>query len=241
MFSCCIAAIYYTGNSQKDTGNWCFSDGIITFQEIFELYKSYFLGKRLSIICDCSYSGNWVHHCANVLDDHKIPPCGHQTTKRGIFIRLYTSCRANQEATMLAYTRKGLCHENGTICWPLKPMELSLGQKTTFGDFRKIRCQRNNSEKCLIDSTFKWSDRVIKNRVRLIIGRKDEAGCPIWQYILIREDKMDQIEVNGHLNWFDLASASDTILTGKGDKPSAGIIAEKTLQYGKITTLHVNY
>uniref|UniRef100_A0A1X7VFE7 Uncharacterized protein n=1 Tax=Amphimedon queenslandica TaxID=400682 RepID=A0A1X7VFE7_AMPQE len=53
----------YTGHGEKDTGNWCFKDGVISFNDIFELYINHFKGKPLSITSDCSYSGNWINEC----------------------------------------------------------------------------------------------------------------------------------------------------------------------------------
>ena len=200
----------------------------------------YFRGKRLSLICDCSHSGNWVYQCAKVLDECNIPPCGHHTTKQRILINVYASCRANQKATMLAYTRKGLrLKKNNTIAWTSGAVKLSPGQTTACGDFRAIYCQ-NNSEECQINSSFKWSDRFIDtNRIYLILGQKDPSGCPFWQYILIKEDKVDLLKslTNTHHlsmigNWLDFVNESDIILHGKGDSPSPSIIAEKNLQYG---------
>ena len=52
--------IYYTGSSQKKTGNWCMRDGFITFEQIINTIIKYWGNQNFSIYCDCCYSGNWV-------------------------------------------------------------------------------------------------------------------------------------------------------------------------------------
>ena len=51
------------GHGEKGTGNWCFKDGTISFQEIFNLYRKFSAGRLLSLISDCCYSGHWVRMC----------------------------------------------------------------------------------------------------------------------------------------------------------------------------------
>lgn len=61
--------IYYTGNGETNTGNWCFMDGVISFKQLIDTIRSVknkentsFTGS-IFIFCDCSYSGNW---CKNL-------------------------------------------------------------------------------------------------------------------------------------------------------------------------------
>jgi len=61
------AVLWYLGHSEEGTGNWCFKDGTISFQEIFDLYRIHYSGKPLTINSDCCYSGNWVRDCAKTL------------------------------------------------------------------------------------------------------------------------------------------------------------------------------
>ena len=50
--------LYYTGHGEKNTGDWCFSDGKIGIEEIFSWCL---LGKEYpTIISDACYSGNWA-------------------------------------------------------------------------------------------------------------------------------------------------------------------------------------
>ena len=64
--------IYYTGHGQKYTGHWCFSDGVVTLDDILQLMKKYKIKKRVTIICDCCYSGKWVQQIVKCYDDENM-------------------------------------------------------------------------------------------------------------------------------------------------------------------------
>ena len=74
---CIGIQIYFTGNGERTTGNWCFSDGVISLKQVLNAINSTGLGKKDIIInCDASYSGQWV------LDLHE-----YKNTRREILIR----------------------------------------------------------------------------------------------------------------------------------------------------------
>ena len=53
--------LYYSGHGETATGNWCFSDGTISIQEIFDkvpVHCSYPM-----IFSDACYSGHWANFC----------------------------------------------------------------------------------------------------------------------------------------------------------------------------------
>ena len=140
-------ALFYTGDSEKGTGNWCFKDGVISFQDIYDLYIEHFKGKRLSIISDCSYSGNWVKECAKVYDDQGILYCGHHSREKGILINVYASCQAYQEATILAYENECMQIVVNDLLLRSKNT-LSSGQTTINGPFSMIYCDNKPEEEC---------------------------------------------------------------------------------------------
>ncbi|CAI8015392.1 hypothetical protein GBAR_LOCUS9530 [Geodia barretti] len=51
------AVLHYYGNGRRDTGDWCFNDGFITFRDITDLYMKYSRGRCLTIVTDCHSSG----------------------------------------------------------------------------------------------------------------------------------------------------------------------------------------
>ena len=77
-----IAVLWYTGAAEKGTGNWCFKDGIITFQDVFELYLNHLRGKVVYLVCDCSYSGKWRDECMKKYDEIGVGACGHYSKSK---------------------------------------------------------------------------------------------------------------------------------------------------------------
>ena len=52
--------IYYTGHGEKHTGNWCFSDGVVSLKNVLDAIKATNYGKSgIGIFSDCCYAGNW--------------------------------------------------------------------------------------------------------------------------------------------------------------------------------------
>ena len=56
-----VPVVYYTGHGEKGTGNWCFSDGTISIQEIQGLLPGGSLYPLL--ISDACFSGYWANDC----------------------------------------------------------------------------------------------------------------------------------------------------------------------------------
>ena len=55
--------LYYTGHGEIGTGNWCFEDGTISIQEIFDNMPE---GCHYPMIfSDACFSGNWANFCLN--------------------------------------------------------------------------------------------------------------------------------------------------------------------------------
>ena len=187
------------------TGNWCFKDGVITFQDIYNLYIKHFSGKRLSIVSDCSYSGNWVRECAKVYDEQGILACGHHSRERGLFIIVSASCKAHQEATILAYVNEAMeVKMKDVIFWSDKT--LSSGQTVADGHFTMIRCRNKPDKKCeYTRSNQTWENMMlIGQRVAVITGVDEEVE--IWHCVLVDDDKMPRLRaqaVRGNIDVTD--------------------------------------
>jgi len=68
--------IYYTGHGNRD-GNWCFHDGIITFDNINDLVvKHQGPSWWTKIYCDCCYSGQWAKLAAGKHALTVLAACG---------------------------------------------------------------------------------------------------------------------------------------------------------------------
>ena len=100
-------SLFYIGAGRKNTGDWCFKDGFITFNDIAQLYlqaSSNMKGRVLSIVSDCSYSGCWVRNCMEFLDEQGVQPCGHKARERGMLIKMFASCKSNEIPTVFRYS-----------------------------------------------------------------------------------------------------------------------------------------
>ena len=98
--------LHYIGPGKRETGDWCFSDGFISFIEIMNLYmtNSHFRGRELIIISDCSHSSSWVEEAMKLMDEQGV---GNKfmsiSTEQGqwtdVIVEKLTSCHESQTAT----------------------------------------------------------------------------------------------------------------------------------------------
>eukprot|EP01083_Nonionella_stella_P317026 1152508_1 len=66
-------AIYYTGHSEHNTGNWVFSNGVISLHQIITTVVTYWQKQDFQIYCDCDYSGLWVKALYKYRDGSTYP------------------------------------------------------------------------------------------------------------------------------------------------------------------------
>ena len=202
------------------TGNWCFKDGVITFQDIYNLYIKHFSGKRLSIVSDCSYSGNWVRECAKVYDEQGILACGHHSRERGLLIAVSASCKAYQEATILTYVNEAMEVIVKDVKF-LSNKTLSSGQATTRGNFTKISCKSKPDEQCQVTrSNQTWENKLLSHRVYIVRG--EDGGSPAWCYVLVDEDKEQQFKDKA-ANRINVADYGTILYSGRGEDPPKDI------------------
>ena len=210
--------MWYTGHGERGTGNWCFKDGVITFENIFGLYMDHFRGKRLTIISDCSYSGKWVRDCAKKLDEIGIPSCGHHMREQKILLKVFAACEEHQEATISVFV-KAVEVKDGRCLYPGNGQQLDSGQKSRIGDFRSIRCHKKSSEPCEIrPSHTTWENRLFKGRFVYLVRGKDR-GKPAWHYVLVDEDKVEDFKTKVATGNIDVADYGKVLSSGWGEDP----------------------
>ena len=175
------AVIHYYGNSRRNTGDWCFQDGFITFRDIADLYMKHSRGRVLTIISDCHSAGHWVVECAKFLDEEGVRPCGHSATEKGILLKVYAACRTGQDTAKLYYATRGMkVKSDGNVgIWNIK--KLSDQQKSFGVDFTNVssRCGKRKS-------TWSTDSRVTTDRIRIVHGTS--KGRLAWWYILLDDD-----------------------------------------------------
>ena len=235
MYCSCLAIIFYTGNGEKNTGNWCFKDGVITFLDIYGIYMAQFRGKRLTINTDCSYSGNWIKDCAKQLDSTKIPSCGHHTRSQNILLNVWSSCDVDQEATALCYVTEAIKYdEKKEVVVTNFNTKLSSGQKTRLGDFRQLNCGNRDNQECGLDSisTITWEDRMFHKPELVRLVKK-------WYYMLIDEDKLEVFKAMAGAQMFNITSYGKILYEGFGEKPPAEV--NRQLDYKFMPTVDPEY
>ena len=224
------ASLVYLGHSEEGTGNWCFKDGTISFQEIFDLYRRHHPGKLLTIMPDCCYSGNWVRECAKTLDSLGIPPCGHRAREQGILIKVLASCQPDQKAAEPCYSVEGVtvC-EDGTLRFNLWK-EASETQKVCGTDFTKLVCCRGPDESCCSEEGLKnwtWQDGVNLGLVNYVnIVRGTDQGRPAWHFVLLSsksEAYQEQFSEQVKSGSIDVDEWGYRIKAGWGEKPPEDI------------------
>ena len=188
------------GHSEEGTGNWCFMDGTISFQEIFDLYMTHSPGRLLFTFSDCCYSGNWVQRCAETLDDKLgIPPCGHKARERGVLIKVCASSQHNEKAAEPCFSTDVMYVDNDGIL-RLKGFRFMITehQTTIFADFTKLVCCRDPGSPCPAEDAFKnwkWDDHVsgeMRRNIKLVRGK--DRGRPCWHYVLLSSGDEDHVQ-----------------------------------------------
>ena len=220
--------IWYMGHSEEGTGNWCFKDGTISFQEIFDLYTTHSPGKLLSITSDCCYSGNWVHRCTETLDNKLgIPPCGHKARERGVLIKVCASCRSNEKAAEPCYSTDGVYVDANTgIPMVRRDRQLIQHQTVMCADFTTLVCCRDPGSPCPAEGAFqnwKWDDAVrgeMRRNIRLVRGK--DKGRPAWHYVLLSsgdEDHVQGFNAQVRTGTIDASDWGYIIASGWGEDP----------------------
>ena len=215
--------LHYYGNGRRDTGDWCFKDGFITFRDIADLYMKHSRGQELGIISDCHSSGRWVSECAKFLDEQGVNACGHSAREKGILLKVFTSCQTGQHSTELVYTLRGMqlreeYHHSRKYLFHFFSKELNSQQKTLGVDFTDLRCGKRGEEKCDIASNATWStaSEVTNGRIRLV--KRKDSGQPMWYYILLDDDAQ---KIKDFYPMAYLPRYGKILRFGKGKEPSA--------------------
>ncbi len=126
--------IWYTGHGERMTGNWCFNDDVVSFEDLFTLYQQHFKGKMLSIISDCCYSGQWVHRCADMLESLKIEPCGHKAIAAGFLIKIFAACQPDEVAFDTIFSKQcvNLRSTDSLMLFSIEPVEIKHCNRSQY-------------------------------------------------------------------------------------------------------------
>ena len=160
--------IWYTGHGKMINGDWIFEDGCVSFESLYQLYKTYLKGRHFYVISDCCYSGAWVVECARLLDADGIG-CGHSAQREQVFIKVFASCLPNESSYDRCYTSsckavqldcRGRTGRHSKTIQFAKHRKLCCGEfhQTTLGmDFTKSdMCVSDSTGACVTPNTWTW-------------------------------------------------------------------------------------
>lgn len=187
--------LYYVGPGKRNTGDWCFKDGFITFRDLAQVYlSSNFHGRCLGIISDCSYSGAWVKTCMDWLDELGVQPCGHSAHEKDVLVKIFSSCRPLEIPGTFQFSLRGAISDKNTQALSFILHDgysgegLNDGQHTYGIDFTSLRCRQKEIEKpCELLASSSWNKWNASKRVYLVRGQ--DKGRDAWHYVLLVDDE----------------------------------------------------
>ena len=218
--------IVYFGPGKRNTGDWCFVDGFITFRELAELYCNYFRGRMLDITTDCSYSGHWVKEFVKFMEEQGVQPCGHSAREKGILINLGASCKSNEIPYRLLSSIRSFTNDKnkGTLVEMGNHFEVAEMQHYSSIWLTRLRCGvKSIEEACTLLPDQTWQHLEEGERLRLV-GRKDDRDRPIWYIILLVDDeetikKFDETPRMCTSGTLYLADYGQVLKSGLGEGP----------------------
>ena len=227
MYLCSLTVlIYYFGHGKKNTGDWCFKDGYITFKDIAELYNRFCKGIVLTIVSDCSHSGHWVKACCEYLDEQGVQPCGHSAREKGILLKVYTSCKPNEEAATPCFSVQAVLSDknNGKITYYMDGWKLRETQHTSGINFTDVQCKKMIDEPCALSPEFTWQRRSESERIFLVRGK--DRGREAWHYVLLVDDDeiIKQFREKVASGTVDVANYGFVLKSGWGKDPPNEVV-----------------
>lgn len=215
--------LHYIGDGRRDTGDWCFHDGFITFADIAALYMEQLRGRVLTIVSDCSHSGSWVRECLRFMDRQGIQPCGHFSIEKKILLKVYTSCHSHQIPRQRAHAVHGFTNNETTgelsfsdkHGYTTQGSKIGPGQYVSGHDYTLVRCGQEPCG-CLPNAT--WEAWRAQHRV-LILSGNEERGRD-WHIVYVVDDDELLVKVLETTEPLDYSRYGTVLKTGPGKWPS---------------------
>ena len=184
---------------------------------------------------DCSYSGSWVKACARYLDEECVLACGHSAKEKGILLKVYASCRANEEAATYCFSVNGATNDKNTGIMSYFVTKKFSDSQHSFGiNFTDVRCGKGINEPCTLAPDYTWQRRSEGERVFLVRGK--DRGRPAWHYVLlVDDDEMVgefQDKVKG--GTVDVANYGQVLKSGWGEQPPNEVRDEIDRKYSAV-------
>ena len=156
-----------------------------------DLYTQHFKGRVLTIISDCSYSGSWVREAMAFMDEQGVGPCGHVAKEKGILVKVFTSCLANEIPAELAFSTH--CAKNnestGEMTYNIvyQTKEIHDGQHPSGVDFTEVQCKNKIKQRCTMASGSTWDQWSTAKRIFLVRGIDRSRSA--WYYVKVEDSE----------------------------------------------------
>ncbi len=151
-------------------------------------------------------------------------PCGHTAKEKGILVKVYVSCLANEIPAELAFSTHGSKNDEntgrGSRNSKLRGEKIHDGQHTSGLNFTGIRCKSDIDESCTMAPGSTWQQWSTARRIRTI--RCEVRGQPSWYKILLVDNEDTIREFGDIVNEGGVVSCSnygETLRCGFGQDP----------------------
>jgi len=204
------------------------------------LYNEIFRGRVLTIVSDCSYSGNWVRACCEYLGEQGIKPCGHSVHEKGLLLKIYASCKPGETAATPCFSVRGATNDKNTGCFRYNlGKELRDTQHSYGFDFTEVTCEQKEIDKpcTLPPETGTWLMRI--QGTRLVFVNGNDHGRRAWHYVILVDDEdiikefkeKTQGENAGKFT-MNLTKYGQVVKSGWGEYPPNDVKDEMEKKYG---------
>ena len=163
------------------------------------------------------------------LDEQGVGPCGHMAKEKGILIKVFASCLANEIPAELAFSTHSVKNDKNTgLIFTdinrLRGDEIHDGQHPSILDFSQVRCKNTVDQPCTMAPGSTWERWCAQERILTIQGKVNSE--PVWCYLWIVDDdstikkfaKQTQGEDAG-LFTLDMNDYGVTLGSGWGEEP----------------------
>ena len=203
------------------------------------LYNEIFRGRVLTIVSDCSYSGNWVRTCCEYLGEQGMKPCGHSVREEGLLLKMYTSCKPGEIAATPCFSVQAVANDKNTGELAFKTTKELRDMQHSYGfDFTKVVCDKKIEEQCALSpETGTWLMRIQGTRLFLVNG--SDHGRRAWHYVILVDDEdiikefkeKTQGENAGKFT-ISLTEYGQVVKSGWGEYPPNDVKDEMEKKYG---------
>ena len=233
----CSVIIHYIGPGRRGTGDWCFKDGFITFDDMLSLHATYLCnkGKPLGVHSDCSYSGRWVELASEYMDKQKIQPCAHSAKAANSLLQVLSSSLASEVPRSMEFSVRTSKNDknSGSFYTSLNSIFLFSNTYVTCREGATIQ------DPCSLPPDYTWQkhwkgERIWRQTTRI------RDGSHQWQLVLVIDDKetLKTLHAKHAANEpCDVTKYGEVIASGPGPCPPKEVQERFIKEYPTVVTL----